>query len=144
MVNIQSFLESLSTKLPSRLDVEYKVMSHMKRTANPMGTDLSGKYSPIGWHETYLSLIGWQYIYLWLVDLLAWDVPFLSSTAKHTWFSLDLENVSQYFSLGVAMEGLNSLFQSIYGVELMVETAEEGELWSSGNTDLWLVDTTLF
>ena len=34
------------------------------------------------------------------------------------------------------MEGLNSLFQSIYGVELMVETAEEGELWSSGNTDL--------
>jgi len=111
--NIQSFLESLSTKLPSRLDVEYKVMSHMKRTANPMGTDLS-----------------------------AWDVPFLSSTAKHTWFSLDLENVSQYFSLGVAMEGLNSLFQSIYGVELMVETAEEGELWSSDVCKIAVRDST--
>ena len=61
--------------------------------------------------------------------LAIWDVPYLSSLAKHTWFSLDLEHVAQYFSLGVAMEGLNHLFQRIYGVELAVESPEEGELW---------------
>ena len=34
------------------------------------------------------------------------------------------------FIEGVAMEGLNELFQNLYGVELVVETPEEGELWS--------------
>ena len=89
--NINSFLHSLAAKLPSRLDLEYKVMRQMKNSSATSGRDLS-----------------------------AWDVPFLTSLAKHTWFSLDLENVSQYFSLGVAMEGLNDLFQCLYGVELVV------------------------
>ena len=100
--NINMFLANLAGQLPSRLELEYKVMRDMKTQTSPMGSSLS-----------------------------VWDVPFLSSVAKHTWFSLDLENIAQYFSLGVAMEGLNDLFQSLYGVELVVETPESGELWSS-------------
>ena len=69
--NIEMFLSSLGNQLKSRLDVEYEVMRDMKRKNNPSGTQLS-----------------------------VWDVPFLSSLAKHNWFSLDLETVSQYFSLG--------------------------------------------
>ena len=30
--------------------------------------------------------------------------PYLSSIAKHNWFSMDLEAVSEYFSLGTVME----------------------------------------
>jgi Zn-dependent oligopeptidase len=43
---------------------------------------------------------------------------------------MDLETVCEYFSFGVAMEGLNELFQSLYGVELVVEETREGELWA--------------
>jgi len=111
--NIEMFLSSLGDLLKSRLDVEYEVMKDMKRKNNPSGTQLS-----------------------------VWDVPFLSSLAKHNWFSLDLETVSQYFSLGVAMEGLNELFQNLYGVELVVETPEEGELWSGDVCKLAVRDST--
>ena len=39
------------------------------------------------------------------------------------------------------MEGLNDLFQSLYGVELVVETPEEGELWSNDVTKLAVRDS---
>ena len=62
--------------------------------------------------------------------LAVWDIPYFNSQAKANWFKLDIEKVSEYFSLGVAMEGLNDLFQSLYGVRLAVERTEDGELWS--------------
>ncbi len=37
--------------------------------------------------------------------------------------------VSEYFSLGVCMEGLNTIFKSIFGVQLSVEEPQPGELW---------------
>lgn len=112
--NISTFLARLAAQLPDRLQLEHKVMREMK-TRSSASPD-----SPLA----------------------VWDVPYLSSLAKHTWFSLDLENVAQYFSLGVAMEGLNDLFQQIYGVELVLEAPEEGELWSGDVVKLAVRDST--
>ena len=38
--------------------------------------------------------------------------------AKRGWFSVDTAKISEYFSLGVCMEGLNTIFKSLYSVEL--------------------------
>ena len=62
--------------------------------------------------------------------LSVWDIPYFSAMARANWFQLDTEKVAEYFSLGVAMEGLNDLFQNIYGVSLEVEETVEGELWA--------------
>ena len=112
--NISTFLARLAAQLPDRLQLEHKVMKEMKARSS------TSPDSPLA----------------------VWDVPYLSSLAKHTWFSLDLENVAQYFSLGVAMEGLNDLFQQIYGVELVLEAPEEGELWSGDVVKLAVRDST--
>jgi len=112
--NISTFLSRLAAQLPERLQLEHKVMKKMKARSS------ASPDSPLA----------------------VWDVPYLSSLAKHTWFSLDLENVAQYFSLGVAMEGLNELFQQIYGVELVLEAPEEGELWSGDVVKLAVRDCT--
>ena len=46
--------------------------------------------------------------------------------AKRGWFSVDTAKISEYFSLGVCMEGLNTIFKSLYSVELRIETPVEG------------------
>jgi intermediate peptidase len=55
---------------------------------------------------------------------------------------MDLETVCEYFSFGVAMEGLNELFQSLYGVELVVEETREGELWAQDVFKLAVKDSS--
>ena len=72
--------------------------------------------------------------------LAVWDVPYYSHQAKSNWFKLDIEKVSEYFSLGVAMEGLNNLFKNLYGVRLEVCETNTGELWSSDVFKLGVID----
>ena len=125
--NINMFLASLASQMEPQLRAEYLTMTKMKQRTCTSGRGLA-----------------------------VWDIPYLSSIAKHHWFSLDLEAVSEYFSLGTAMEvetciklthfnfcfqGLNELFQNIYGVELIVETPEEGELWDRDVTKLAVRDS---
>jgi len=98
---ISVFLSSLANQLTDRVASDHQYMTDMKRQTNPMARPLA-----------------------------MWDVPYFSSQARANWFQLDLEKICEYFSLGVAMEGLNDLFQSLYGVEMVVEEARDGELWS--------------
>jgi len=100
--NIQLFLSKLAKRLPERVAGDHEHMLDLKRRINPMCGPLA-----------------------------MWDVPYFSGQARASMFQLDLEKICEYFSLGVAMEGLNDLFQSLYNVELVVETAKQGELWSS-------------
>jgi len=100
--NIQLFLKKLADLLPQRVSGDHEQMMTMKRRINPLCGNLA-----------------------------MWDVPYFSGQARANMFQLDLEKICEYFSLGVAMEGLNELFQSLYGVELVVEAAKHGELWSS-------------
>jgi len=111
--NIGQFLSSLASQLPDRVSKDHQAMSDMKRRTNPLCSPLA-----------------------------MWDVPYFSGQARGTWFSLDLETVCEYFSLGVAMEGLNELFQSLYGVELVVEETREGELWAQDVFKLAVKDSS--
>jgi len=95
------FLKGLADQLRSRVAGDHEQMQQMKKRINPMAGPLA-----------------------------MWDVPYFSAQARATMFQLDLEKICEYFSLGVAMEGLNELFQSLYGVELVVEKPQPGELWS--------------
>lgn len=63
-----------------------------------------------------------------------WDLPYFSNKAKSTWFSLDADKISEYFSLGVCMEGLNCLFRDLFNVRLDIDSVDEGELW---HTDVY-------
>jgi intermediate peptidase len=99
--NIGRFMAQLGRELPARVGRDHEAMLNMKRRSNPLCRPLA-----------------------------LWDVPYYSSLARANWFKLDTERIAEYFSLGVAMEGLNDLFQSLYGVSLSVEPAQDGELWS--------------
>ena len=99
--NTELFLKGLADQLSLRVAGDHEHMQQMKKRINPMAGPLA-----------------------------MWDVPYFSAQARATMFQLDLEKICEYFSLGVAMEGLNELFQSLYGVELVVEKPQSGELWS--------------
>ena len=99
--NIDSFLWTVARKLPGRVANDHDAMTAMNKQANPLAHPLA-----------------------------MWDVGYFSQQARASWFNLDVEKISEYFSLGVAMEGLNDIFKNIFGVEMIVETPEEGELWS--------------
>jgi len=111
--NIGQFLSSLASQLPDRVARDHMAMDNMKKRTNPMASPLA-----------------------------MWDVPFLSGQARSSWFRMDMETVCEYFSLGVAMEGLNELFQSLYGVELVVEETREGEVWAQDVFKLAVKDST--
>jgi hypothetical protein len=44
---------------------------------------------------------------------------------------MDSGHISEYFSLGVCMEGLNTLYQNLFNVYLELETPAAGEIWHS-------------
>jgi len=111
--NIQQFLSSLASHLPDRVAPDMEHMLTMKRRLNPSCNPLA-----------------------------MWDIPYFSGQARANWFRLDMEKVCEHFSLGVAMDGLNELFQSIYGVEMVVEETKEGELWASDVFKLAVRDST--
>lgn len=95
------FLSALAAGLQDRVSPDHEQMLAMKRRSNPLCGPLA-----------------------------MWDVPFFSGQARATALQLDLERISEFFSLGVAMEGLGDLLHSLYGVTLQLETALPGELWS--------------
>lgn len=61
----------------------------------------------------------------------AWDVPYLTSKTKKQLLNVASEDFSPYFSLGACMDGLNNLFDSLYGVRLKNEPLLPGEAWAS-------------
>ena len=98
--NISAFLRKLSQDLMPRVEEDYQSMLNLKKRTNPFAKH---------------------------VEL--WDVPYYSGLAKNSWFGTDVGNISEYFSLGVCMEGLNTIFKRLYNVEIEVETPEVGEMW---------------
>ena len=62
-------------------------------------------------------------------NLQVWDVPYLTSEARNNWLNLDVSNITEYFSLGVCMEGLNMLYSRLFKVSLEIEESAPGEIW---------------
>lgn len=58
-----------------------------------------------------------------------WDTTYYAALARHERCQTDQVYLAQYFSLGSCIEGLNVLFQSLYGVSLVHEETIEGETW---------------
>ena len=97
---IDAFLNKLSKELRPRVSKDYDTMLALKKKSNPSSTALN-----------------------------LWDVPYFTTMAKNNFFQIDSAQVSEYFSLGVCMEGLNTLYQNIFNVYLELETPAPGEIW---------------
>jgi intermediate peptidase len=63
--------------------------------------------------------------------LQVWDVSYLTGEARNKWLNLNVSSITEYFSLGVCMEGLNMLYSKLFKVSLEVEDSAPGELWHS-------------
>ena len=59
-----------------------------------------------------------------------WDVRYYTSRIISESFTLSTAKLSEFFSLGACMEGLDMLFTDLYGVHLNHVEAEPGEVWS--------------
>ena len=93
--NINMFLSSLAVQMEPRLKTEYQEMTRMKEKSCTSGR-------PLAVWDLVLNLT-----YLFHVHFSTYCYhfqPYLSSIAKHNWFSMDLEAVSEFFSLGTVME----------------------------------------
>lgn len=67
----------------------------------------------------------------WFVQPLApWDIPYMTNKAKTEWLQAGSAEFSPYFSLGGCMEGLNVLFNQLYGIRLENDEMKPGEVWA--------------
>ena len=99
--NVNDFLCQLSKRLQETVKSDHFTMFNMKKRENPLAQSLQ-----------------------------VWDIPYFTRIAKNSWISdVNLDHLSEYFSLGVCMEGLNMIFESMFGVTLVVENPESGEVW---------------
>lgn len=71
----------------------------------------------------------------------AWDVPYYSSRYKRSIYSENILKCLPYFSIGACMDGLNMIFNKLYGVRMQVdEKILSGELWRDDVIKLSIVD----
>ncbi|XP_064455860.1 mitochondrial intermediate peptidase-like [Ornithodoros turicata] len=98
---VQEFLGILSSELRPRADENYAEMLNMKVSGNR--------------HAKVLH---------------PWDVPYYTSQSRQSRFLMKAALYSPYLSLGCCMDGLNEIFNSLYGVSLEVEEVKNGEVWS--------------
>lgn len=110
---VMNFLQLLTDKLSDRTAKDFTMMRGMKKKLNPRNS-----------------------------DLMPWDHPFLSGVLRAERYNIEPSLYSPYFSLGACMEGLNSLFSQLYGVSLMSEQPNAGEVWSEDVRKLAVVHET--
>ncbi|GMF68298.1 unnamed protein product [[Candida] boidinii] len=60
-----------------------------------------------------------------------WDRDYLSNLYLINQRSNQLEDISNYFSIGIVIEGLSNIFKNIYGIEFKPVKAKFGEIWSN-------------
>ncbi|XP_074657547.1 mitochondrial intermediate peptidase-like [Tubulanus polymorphus] len=73
-------------------------------------------------------------------ELMQWDVSYYSGLARHNRCKIDAMSLAPYFSLGSCMDGLNNLFQSLFGIRLQFEPVERGEVWHDSVSKLAVID----
>ncbi|GME71870.1 unnamed protein product [Ambrosiozyma monospora] len=60
-----------------------------------------------------------------------WDRDYLVTLSLMKRRSVNLEDISSYFSVGTVVQGLSNLFKSIYGIHLNPVKCKPGETWSN-------------
>lgn len=63
------------------------------------------------------------------VAIMPWDTQYYTGLAKAQLLQNFPVTLSEYFSLGTCMEGLNLIFESIYGITLEPTEPDPGEVW---------------
>lgn len=71
-----------------------------------------------------------------------WDLPYYTSMYKSKQFNANSSDYSAYFSLGTCMQGLSTLFRTLYGITLNYVTMEAGECWAPDVYKLEVVHET--
>lgn len=100
--NVLNFLKLSSEMLKSPAERELSILTSLKQTATG---DKDSKIMP-------------------------WDLQYFITSSKTQALKLNSNSLSTYFPLGSCMEGLNYLFQCLYGISLEPLDAAPGELWS--------------
>lgn len=73
-------------------------------------------------------------------SLKAWDIVYYTSVFKHNKYSQDITSCAPYFSLGSCIEGLNLIFNCLFGVHFDVCQTKSGELWHHDVVKLGVID----
>uniref|UniRef100_A0A6G1S764 Mitochondrial intermediate peptidase n=1 Tax=Aceria tosichella TaxID=561515 RepID=A0A6G1S764_9ACAR len=74
------------------------------------------------------------------IILNAWDVPYYSANFKRGAYNESVLQSIPYFSIGVCMDGLNLIFNELYGVRMQVDTCQAGELWHNDVIKLSIIE----
>ncbi|EDO43059.1 predicted protein, partial [Nematostella vectensis] len=109
--NVMNFLVQASQKLKKPAEKELRILESIKKME-------SGKKQ---------------------IKIMPWDFQYYTGLAKTQALKLNSLSLSAYFPLGSCMEGLNFIFQNIYGITLEPEDASPGELWSTDVQKLGIV-----
>ncbi|XP_073989933.1 mitochondrial intermediate peptidase [Rhodnius prolixus] len=111
--NVWDFLIALNEDLRPRTATDFQSMLELKQMENSLATTLA-----------------------------PWDIPYFSTKAKKNWLKAENRKFSPYFSLGTCMEGLNNLLQQIFGISLVNDKINNGEVWASDIYKLAVVHET--
>ncbi|XP_003414084.1 mitochondrial intermediate peptidase isoform X1 [Loxodonta africana] len=97
---VMQFLEKLSDKLSERTVRDFEMLRGMKMKLNP--------------HNA---------------ELMPWDPPYYSGVLRAERYNIEPSLYCPFFSLGACMEGLNVLFNQLFGISLYAEQPAKGEVW---------------
>ncbi|KAF6376491.1 mitochondrial intermediate peptidase [Rhinolophus ferrumequinum] len=97
---VMEFLEKLSHKLSERTIKDFEMIRGMKMKLNPQNS-----------------------------ELMPWDPPYYSGVIRAERYNIEPSLYCPFFSLGACMEGLNILFNKLFGISLYAEQPEKGEVW---------------
>ena len=74
-------------------------------------------------------------------ELSLWDTPYLTGVARRQLTGSCRDDLSPYFSLGSCMQGLDMVFDALYGIQLRpCGAVPSGEVWNSDVYKLDVVD----
>lgn len=100
---VQDFLNILNSKLRTRSETDFDEMRKMKFKEAVVDSKRG---------------------------LSCWDVPYYNHKLKKECLNIDTNEFAPYFPLGSCMEGINMLMNSLFGISLVNEETQSGELWS--------------
>ena len=145
--NISQFLTSLAAQMEPRLEAEYLTMTRMKEKSCTSGRPLAV------WDLVRnITFLPSKVLIVFICSPTSPPLPNITgsvwtwrrsrniSPSEQSWRYVTDQSWAEN-SPGFYSQGLNELFQNIYGVELVVETPEEGELWDSEVTKLAVRDS---
>lgn len=108
--HVMNFLEKLAAETKPHAIQELRLLASLKQKEN-------GDTSRLSDHQVA------EYFK-------PWDRDYYSQQYTTSQRSSTTEQISSYFSLGIVLQGLSNLFNSIYGIQLIPSRVQTGETWS--------------